>query len=61
VVSTPVDRLRFAKGEFARTDIEFLPSDMPANEVPLDPVVTIAALVTVSCAVVWLVRRSKNR
>ncbi|WAC04695.1 MAG: hypothetical protein OS112_09565 [Methanoregula sp.] len=61
VVSTPVDRLRFAKGESARTDIEFLPSDIPTNEVPLNPVVTIAALVTVSCASIWLVRRSEKK
>jgi hypothetical protein len=61
VVSTPVDRLRFAKGEFARTDVEFLPSDGIVNEVPLDPLITIAALVSVSCAGVWLVRRSEKR
>lgn len=61
VVSTPVDRLRFAKGEFARTDVEFLPSEGMINEVPLDPVVTIAALVTVSCSLAWLIQGSKKR
>lgn len=61
VVSTPVDRLRFAKGEFARTDVEFLPSDGIVNDVPLDPVITIAALVTASCSLAWLVRRSEKK
>jgi hypothetical protein len=59
VVSTPVDRLRFAKGESAQTEIEFLPSGTPVNEVPLDPMVTLAALITLSCAGVGLMRRLK--
>jgi len=59
VVSTPVDRLRFAKGEVAQTEIEFLPSGTPANEVPLDPIVTLAALITLSCAGTVLMRRLK--
>ncbi|MCX6691191.1 MAG: hypothetical protein NTW33_03850 [Methanoregula sp.] len=52
VVSTPVDRL-------AQTEIEFLPSETPANEVPLDPMVTLAALITLSCAGTVLMRRLK--
>jgi len=59
VVSTPVDRLRFAKGEFAQTEIEFLPSGNPAHEVPLDPMVTMAALITLSCAGTVMMRRVK--
>ena len=59
VVDTPVERLRFATGESAQTEIEFLPSGTPANEAPLDPIVTLAALITLSCAGTVLMRRSK--
>ncbi len=59
VVSTPVDRLRYTKGESAQTEIEFLPSGIPANEVPLDPIVTLAALITLSYAGTGLMRRLK--
>lgn len=45
VVSSPVDRLRFVKGEFTKTEIVFLPSESPTNEVPLEPVLPVAALV----------------
>ena len=44
-VSSPVDRLRFVEGEFVTTDIVFLPSDRPNNEIPLEPCVPIIALV----------------
>ena len=59
VVDTPVERLRFATGESAQTEIEFLPSGIPENEAPLDPIVTLAALITLSCAGTVLMRRSK--
>jgi hypothetical protein len=45
VVSSPVDRLRFVKGEYTTKEIIFLPSDTPPNEVPLDSCVPIVALV----------------
>jgi hypothetical protein len=45
VVSSPVDRLRFDEGEFATTDIVFLPSAAPTNEIPLEPVLPVVALV----------------
>ena len=45
VVSSPVDRLRFVKGEFTTTDIVFLPSEQPTNEVPLGPALPVVALV----------------
>ena len=44
-VSSPVDRLRFVKGEYTTTEIVFLPSEMPTNEVPIGPCVPIVALV----------------
>jgi hypothetical protein len=45
VVDTPVDRQRFIKEEYATTEIEFLPSDKPATETPLDPLLPVLALV----------------
>jgi len=59
VVSTPVDRLRFAKGEYAVTQVVFLPSDTPANNVPFDPLVALLALISTSCAA-FLIRRRKQ-
>ena len=45
VVSSPVDRLRFVNGEFTKTEIIFLPSEQPTNEIPLAPVLPVVALV----------------
>jgi hypothetical protein len=59
VVSTPVDRLRFAKGEYAKAEVEFIDSDIPANEVPVDALVPIAALFIAFCAGTFLIRRTK--
>jgi hypothetical protein len=60
VVSTPVDRLRFAKGEYAITRVVFLPSDKPANQVPLDPLLTLVALISTSCAILLIRRPEQN-
>lgn len=45
VVSSPVDRLRFVKGEYTKTEIEFLASEKLHNEVPLGPALPVVALV----------------
>ena len=45
VVSAPVDRLRFVRGEYTTTEIVFLPSGQPTNEAPLGPALPIVALV----------------
>ncbi|MDO9034421.1 MAG: hypothetical protein Q7U51_04375 [Methanoregula sp.] len=45
VVSSPIDRLRFANGEFTKTEIVFLASERPPNEIPLDTCIPIVALV----------------
>jgi hypothetical protein len=60
VVSTPVDRLRFTKGEYAITRVAFLPSDKPANQVPLDPLLTLVALISTSCAILLIRRPEQN-
>lgn len=45
VVNSPVDRLRFIKGDYTSTEIIFLPSDQPTSEAPLEPCVPVVALV----------------
>ena len=44
VVSSPIDRLRYVAGDMATADVEFLASDKPAAETPLDPALPILAV-----------------
>jgi hypothetical protein len=44
VLDTPVDRLRFVRADYATTEIEFLPSDNPATDTPLDPMLPVLAV-----------------
>jgi len=44
VVSSPVDRLRYVAGDIATVDVEFLASDKPAAETPLEPVIPVIAI-----------------
>lgn len=44
VVSSPVDRLRYVSGDIATADVEFLASDKPVAETPLDPVIPVIAI-----------------
>lgn len=60
VVSTPVDRLRYTEGEYAKAEVEFIDSGIPANEVPVDAHIPIAALFTAFCAGIFLIRRSEH-
>jgi hypothetical protein len=48
-VSTPFERLRFSKGEYAMAQVEFIPSEIP-SEVPVDTLLPLAALVMVAGA-----------
>ena len=61
VVDTPVDRLRSAKGESALTEIDFLPSEFPTNEVPLDPLLPIFALIGGGGVVLVMVRGKRSK
>ncbi|MDO9550210.1 MAG: hypothetical protein Q7J03_04495 [Methanoregula sp.] len=45
VVSSPIDRLRFVNGEYAKTEIVFYPSEAPPSEMPIEPVLPVVALV----------------
>ena len=47
-VSTPIDRLRYTRGEFAVTEVNFLPSEASPTEVPLPPLLTLGAVLAVS-------------
>ncbi|MDD1694681.1 MAG: hypothetical protein LUQ71_08150 [Methanoregula sp.] len=49
VLEDPVDRQRFIKADYATADIEFLPSDKPVAETPLDPLLPFLALGTAGC------------
>ena len=55
VVTSPVERVRFNEGESASADITFLPSLVPEAEMPLDPVLPMAAcgiaMILFSCTV----------
>jgi hypothetical protein len=44
VVSSPLDRSRYAREDFATAKIEFLPSDKPSPEAPLGPAVPVIAV-----------------
>jgi hypothetical protein len=59
VVITPIERFRYAKGEYASTQIEFSGSGLPENEVPLDPLAPVVALLAASCAGIFLMRKKK--
>ncbi|MDD4137081.1 MAG: hypothetical protein PHT99_04190 [Methanoregula sp.] len=51
VLEDPVDRQRFLKTEYATVDIEFLPSDKPATETPLDPFLPVIGLACAGCLI----------
>jgi hypothetical protein len=44
VVSSPIDRLRYVREDFATAEIEFLAADKPAAEVPLEPAIPVIAV-----------------
>jgi hypothetical protein len=44
VVSSPLDRSRYVREDFATAEIEFLPSDKPAAETPLEPAIPVIAV-----------------
>jgi hypothetical protein len=44
VVSSPIDRLRYVAGDIATVDVEFLASDKPVAETPLEPAIPVSAI-----------------
>jgi hypothetical protein len=58
-VSTPVDRLRYTRGEYATIEIELLPSDIPPRDVSLQPILPVLAMLLFAIAGI-IVRRKNN-
>jgi hypothetical protein len=56
VLDSPTDRLRFVRADYATTEIEFLPSDTPMTETPLDPILAVVAVAGI-CVAGGIVRR----
>jgi hypothetical protein len=44
VVSSPLDRSRYVREDFATAEVEFLPSTKPAPEIPLEPAIPVIAV-----------------
>ena len=60
VESSPLDRLRYMSGDFATVDVEFLPSDKPVTETPLDPALPLIAVGFVAILGLWRYRTGKE-
>jgi hypothetical protein len=61
VLDTPVDRMRFVRADYATTEIEFLPSDTPASDTPLDPLLTVLALGLAGAGICLATRPGKKK
>ena len=61
-VTSPVDRLRYQKGDYATAEIEFLPGNEPATPAPLDPVVPVVAtgIGAMVCVCVFRMREKRG-
>ena len=60
VESSPLDRLRYMSGDFATVDVEFLPSDKPVTETPLEPALPLIAVGFVAILGLWRYRTGKE-
>ena len=60
VESSPLDRLRYVSGDFATVDVEFLPSDKPVTETPLEPALPLIAVGFVAILGLWRYRTGKE-
>jgi hypothetical protein len=61
VVSSPLDRLRYIKEEVATAEVEFLASDKPVTETPLEPAVPVIAVGVVAVLGLWVSRKQEKR
>jgi hypothetical protein len=61
VVSTPIDRLRYVTGDFETVDVEFLASDKPVAETPLEPAVPVIAIGIVAVLGLFISRMQGKR
>jgi multisubunit Na+/H+ antiporter MnhF subunit len=60
VESSPLDRLRYMSGEYATVDVEFLPSDKPVAQTPLEPAIPLIAVGFVTTLGLWRYRTGKE-
>jgi hypothetical protein len=56
-VISPVDRLRYAEEEVATAEIEFLASEKPVTETPIEPAVPVIAVGVVAVLGLWVSRK----
>jgi hypothetical protein len=60
VESSPLDRLRYLSGDFTTVDIEFLPSDKPVTETPVEPALPLIAVGFVAILGLWRYRTGQE-
>jgi hypothetical protein len=60
VVSSPVDRLRFSREDYATTDITIRPGEATATESLLDPVLPVVA-VALAMTAIMLIARNRGK
>ena len=61
VLSSPVDRLRYIREEVATTGVEFLASDKPVTETPIEPVIPVIAVGVAASLGVCVSRQQEKR
>jgi hypothetical protein len=61
VVSSPLDRLRYIKEEVATAEVEFLASDKPVTETPVEPVIPVIAVGIAAALGLCVSRRREER
>jgi hypothetical protein len=61
VVSSPLDRLRYIKEEVATAEVEFLASDKPVTETPVEPVIPVIAVGVAAALGLCVSRKQEKR
>jgi len=61
VVSSPLDRSRYIREDFATAEVEFLPSENNAPEIPLNPAIPVIAVGAGAVLGLFMVRMRKKR
>jgi len=61
VVSSPLDRLRYVREDVATADVEFLASDKPLTQVPLEPAIPVIAVGVAAALGLWVSRQQEKR
>ena len=60
-VSSPVDRLRYSHGDYATTDVTFLPGGTTVTQTPLDPAIAVAAMTVAGILCMGILSGRKKR